>query len=59
MALIRDVIDRVLSPNREAHAVPVLDGYGVLAALRADPGTNGLPVVQIGTNACKNNTFRP
>jgi len=26
MALIRDVIDRVLFPNREAHAVPVLDG---------------------------------
>ena len=26
MALIRDVIDRLLFPNREAHAVPVLDG---------------------------------
>jgi hypothetical protein len=26
MALIRDVIDRVLFPNREAHAIPVLDG---------------------------------
>lgn len=26
MALVRDVIDRVLFPNREAHAVPVLDG---------------------------------
>ena len=26
MALLRDVIDRVLFPNREAHAIPVLDG---------------------------------
>ena len=26
MALIRDLVDRVLFPNREAHAIPVLDG---------------------------------
>lgn len=26
MALLRDVIDRVLFPNREVHAIPVLDG---------------------------------
>lgn len=26
MALFRDVIDRLLFPNREAHAIPVLDG---------------------------------
>jgi hypothetical protein len=26
MALLRDVLDRVLFPNREVHAIPVLDG---------------------------------
>ncbi len=26
MALLRDIIDRVLFPNRELHAIPVLDG---------------------------------
>ena len=26
MALLRDIVDRVLNPNREVHAVPVLDG---------------------------------
>ena len=26
MSLVRDIIDRVLSPNREMHVIPVLDG---------------------------------
>jgi len=26
MALIRDIIDSVLFPNREQHVIPVLDG---------------------------------